>query len=154
MKKAIFVVALLPLVVFAISFKDVPVNHWAYDAVNEVSELGIISGYPDGTFRGVDFVNRYQLAVAIYRTIEYMKSQMKNLSPSEGRKESVQPQVISEIKSNISDLEEKYKMLVGYVNDKYKDIYGKISSLEKGMRENTLEISKNKSSIDRLNDSL
>ena len=151
---SISVFLLISLTVFGISFKDVPINHWAYDAVNEVSELGIISGYPDGTFRGVDFVNRYQLAVAIYRTIEYIKSQMKNLSPSENQGTSVQPQVVSELKSSISDLEEKYKMLAGYMNDKYKNIFEKLSSLERGIRENTLEISKNKSSIDRLNDSL
>ncbi len=154
MKRSIFVVILIPLLAFGISFKDVPVNHWAYDAVNEVSELGIISGYPDGTFRGVDFVNRYQLAVAIYRTIEYIKSQMKNFSPPGNSKEVIQPQVISEIKSNISDLEEKYKMMTGYVNKKYKDLYEKISSLERKISENTLEISKNKASVDRLNDSL
>ncbi len=155
MKNVIPVILLTSLTVFGISFKDVPINHWAYDAVSEVSELGIISGYPDGTFRGVDFVNRYQLAVAIYRTIEYIKSQMKNMSSqSENKETSVQPQVISEIRSSISDLEEKYKMLAGYMNDRYKNIFEKLSSLEKKIRENTLEISKNKSSIDRLNDSL
>lgn len=154
MKKLAFVAVLISLVAFGISFKDVPVNHWAYDAVNEVSELGIISGYPDGTFRGVDFVNRYQLAVAIYRTIEYIKSQMKNFSPPENQKEVIQPQVVSEMKSSISDLEEKYKMIAGYVNEKYKDLYGRISVLERKIRENTLEISNNKTSLDKLNDSL
>ncbi len=154
MKKLAFVAVLISLVAFGISFKDVPVNHWAYDAVNEVSELGIISGYPDGTFRGVDFVNRYQLAVAIYRTIEYIKSQMKNFSPPENQKEVIQPQVVSEMKSSISDLEEKYKMIAGYVDEKYKDLYGRISVLERKIRENTLEISNNKTSLDKLNDSL
>ncbi len=154
MKKLAFVAVLISLVAFGISFKDVPVNHWAYDAINEVSELGIISGYPDGTFRGVDFVNRYQLAVAIYRTIEYIKSQMKNFSPPENQKEVIQPQVVSEMKSSISDLEEKYKMIAGYVNEKYKDLYGRISVLERKIRENTLEISNNKTSLDKLNDSL
>lgn len=27
-------------------FSDVPPNHWAYDAVNELADLGILVGYP------------------------------------------------------------------------------------------------------------
>jgi hypothetical protein len=27
-------------------FKDVPPNHWAYNAVNELAALGILRGYP------------------------------------------------------------------------------------------------------------
>jgi S-layer homology domain len=28
------------------AFSDVPPNHWAYDAVNELAALGILVGYP------------------------------------------------------------------------------------------------------------
>lgn len=43
-------------------FRDVPLQHWAYDAVNELAALGIIIGYPDGTFRGGSAMTRYELA--------------------------------------------------------------------------------------------
>jgi len=31
-------------------FADVPTDHWAYDAVNELAKQGIVNGYPDSTF--------------------------------------------------------------------------------------------------------
>ncbi len=48
---------------FAGPFTDVPTNHWAYDAINNMAEKGIIQGFPDGTYKGKQNVTRYQLAV-------------------------------------------------------------------------------------------
>ena len=33
-------------------FTDVPVSHWAWDAVQELRDAGVLSGYPDGSFGG------------------------------------------------------------------------------------------------------
>ena len=33
------------------TFSDVPMNHWAKDAIVKVKAEGLISGYPDGTFK-------------------------------------------------------------------------------------------------------
>jgi hypothetical protein len=33
-------------------FKDVPPDHWAYKAVDDLRKKGILRGYPDGRFRG------------------------------------------------------------------------------------------------------
>ena len=33
------------------TFKDVPKSHWAYNYINEMSNQGYISGYPNGTFK-------------------------------------------------------------------------------------------------------
>ena len=33
-------------------YDDVPLDHWAYDAVKTLTEDGVIEGYPDGTFQG------------------------------------------------------------------------------------------------------
>jgi hypothetical protein len=35
----------------ALSFTDVPDSYWAHDAIYELSGLGYVSGYPDGTFK-------------------------------------------------------------------------------------------------------
>src|SRR5450631_2824077 len=35
----------------AAGFKDVPLNSWAYPALQQLQNDGIILGYPDGTFR-------------------------------------------------------------------------------------------------------
>ncbi|MDR1702559.1 MAG: S-layer homology domain-containing protein [Sporomusaceae bacterium] len=51
-------------------FVDVPANHWAYDAVAELQQSGIVGGYGDGTFRGDRTLTRYELA-AIVAKIDY-----------------------------------------------------------------------------------
>ena len=33
------------------SFFDLPPTHWAYGNVGQMVDVGIIKGYPDGTFR-------------------------------------------------------------------------------------------------------
>ena len=32
------------------SYEDLTSSHWAYEAVNKMTEDGILTGYPDGTF--------------------------------------------------------------------------------------------------------
>ena len=54
--------------------KDVPITHWAYDAVRELARLGIIEGYPDGTFKGKQPMTRYEFAIAVYRLLEAIRT--------------------------------------------------------------------------------
>jgi len=51
-------------------FADVPTDHWAYDAVNELAKQGIINGYPDSTFGGKRALTRYEFAIAIQRALQ------------------------------------------------------------------------------------
>jgi hypothetical protein len=48
-------------------YQDVQDDHWAFDAVNELSARGAFHGYPNGTFRGNWPVTRYEVAVALQR---------------------------------------------------------------------------------------
>ncbi|PJB78852.1 MAG: S-layer protein, partial [Armatimonadetes bacterium CG_4_9_14_3_um_filter_58_7] len=48
-------------------FADVPFDHWAYEAIRELSDAGILEGFPDGTYRGQQPMTRYEFAVAISR---------------------------------------------------------------------------------------
>jgi len=47
---------------FANPFSDVPAKHWAYDAVNQLAQDGVVTGYDDGTFKGDKTVSRYEMA--------------------------------------------------------------------------------------------
>ncbi|HZW99235.1 MAG TPA: S-layer homology domain-containing protein, partial [Trueperaceae bacterium] len=49
------------------SFPDIPANHWAGDAVDRIADLGIVIGFPDGTFRGNEAFTRYQAALVVSR---------------------------------------------------------------------------------------
>lgn len=78
MNKVLLVVVLtLAALVYAQSFSDVPVNHWAYEAVTTLSKLGIISGMPDGTFQGNNPMTRYQVAVALKKLMDYLTQQIE-----------------------------------------------------------------------------
>ena len=51
-------------------FPDVPSNHWAYEAVSDLSRRGLVEGYPDGTFGGDRLLTRYEFAQIVYRAIQ------------------------------------------------------------------------------------
>ncbi|NLM42263.1 MAG: hypothetical protein GX199_08165 [Firmicutes bacterium] len=49
---------------------DVPVDHWAYHAVNTVVSKGYLTLFEDGSFQGTRAVDRYSLASVIARLLE------------------------------------------------------------------------------------
>ncbi len=55
---------------------DVPLNSWAYDAVDQLAKDGIIKGYPDGTFKGNRPMTRYEAAVLAYRAVDMIEAQI------------------------------------------------------------------------------
>lgn len=44
------------------TFSDVPRSHWAYEAISQMADQGIISGYNDGTFRPDNRISRAEFA--------------------------------------------------------------------------------------------
>ncbi|MDO8585917.1 MAG: S-layer homology domain-containing protein [Armatimonadota bacterium] len=73
---AIVMLALLASPVFAQGpFTDVPTDHWAYQAVDQLVKDGIIVGYPDGTFGGKRAMTRFEFAQALARAIPVIVDQ-------------------------------------------------------------------------------
>jgi len=50
-------------------FQDVPADHWAYDAVAQLANDGVIDGYDDGTFRGQQSITRYEMAQMVAKAM-------------------------------------------------------------------------------------
>ena len=50
-------------------FMDVPQGHWSYDAVGLLASRGIVSGYPDGAFKGAQPATRYEMASIVARAL-------------------------------------------------------------------------------------
>ncbi len=50
--------------------QTVPFDHWAYDAVDQLCEVGITIGYPDGTYDGDRRLTRYEFAMAVSRILD------------------------------------------------------------------------------------
>ena len=74
---AVVALALLALVLapaMAKDMPDVPFTHWAYDAVDELTDIGILQGYPDGTYKGQRTLTRYEFAEATVKLVHYLEN--------------------------------------------------------------------------------
>ncbi len=60
------------------SFPDIPANHWAGDAVDRIADLGIVIGFPDGTFRGNEAFTRYQAALVVSRMLDVINDNVNS----------------------------------------------------------------------------
>ncbi len=76
MKKLAVLLAIVSVAVLAAPalsatnpFMDVPMNHWAYDAIGQLAAHGILSGYPDGLYKGKQPTTRYEMASALARAL-------------------------------------------------------------------------------------
>ena len=76
MKKILIAVAVVMIAAFAVPafaatnpFMDVPASHWAYDAVAQLASRGVISGYPDGSYKGAQPATRYEMASIVARAM-------------------------------------------------------------------------------------
>ena len=50
-------------------FPDVPKNHWAYEYVSTLKGNGVLTGYPDGEFKGDRSMTRYEFATMLYKAM-------------------------------------------------------------------------------------
>lgn len=50
-------------------FPDVPKNHWAYEYVSALKGNGVLTGYPDGEFKGDRPMTRYEFATMLYKAM-------------------------------------------------------------------------------------
>lgn len=68
---SVFLVFMFVGTSFATEFSDL-VPNWANDAVVSMASRGILSGYPDGTFKGNQPLTRYEMASIIARSIHFI----------------------------------------------------------------------------------
>lgn len=68
-------------------FPDIAKNHWAYEAVEELTKQGLLEGYPDGTFGGDRMMTRYEFAEIVYRAVQ------KGLNVSEKLIQEFEPEL-------------------------------------------------------------
>jgi hypothetical protein len=84
MKKFLALFAAVALIAFAAPafaanpFMDVPAGHWAYDAVEQLASRGIVSGYPDGAFKGPQPATRYEVASVVARALAHLDAAKAN----------------------------------------------------------------------------
>jgi hypothetical protein len=60
-------------------YVDIPPVHWAEDAVERMTALGVLTGYPDGSFGGTGHATRYELAVVAARLVDLLGASLADL---------------------------------------------------------------------------
>lgn len=119
----------------AMTFPDVPENHWAYEYVKSLAERGYLKGYPDGEFKGDRAMTRYEYAAIIYRALQNGAPSDGNMTRSvdEFGPELIKVQNIDRFRvDRISGKDnDRHKVERVRVNDKddkaqnvYRDVYG------------------------------
>lgn len=76
---AVLGLLLASMAVKAQGYTDLPPNHWAREAVEALTQQGVLTGFPDGTFRGGDPATRYQMALALYRLYVLLDARLRDL---------------------------------------------------------------------------
>ena len=114
-----------PLAAQAASYKDVSANHWAYSQISKLSDLRIISGYDDGTFkptRSVSFLEVLTLLKGIQNPTPAEMTQaisnMGHISDAYNVPKWAKPAVCLALQNNViseTNLKEAYKR--NYINN-------------------------------------
>jgi len=80
-------------------FKDVSKNHWAYDAIFELKQDGILIGYPgqDNTkFNGERTLTRYEFALALAKSIKQIEKNIEDENKNFNIQEYLKNQKVSD----------------------------------------------------------
>jgi len=63
-------------------FPDVRENHWAYQAVRDLADKGLVKGYPNGEFLGDRPLTRFEFATVVERLLETVSDVKAGAAPS------------------------------------------------------------------------
>lgn len=89
-------------------FADVPADHWAYDAIIELAAVGLVEGYPDGTYGGSRMLTRYEAAMVFARTLARLESLVEAgvKENTDGMREQITQEVLKDIEAAKASLAE------------------------------------------------
>ncbi len=131
---AVILVLALAIPVLANPFVDVPLNHWAYDAVQILAAKGIVIGYPDGTFGGNRAMTRYEFGMAIARALAYMEQYVDEAGLATQEDIAILERLIQEFANELRNLGltvDDLKRVVGENSQAIRALDARVSELEK-----------------------
>jgi len=121
---------------FAGPFTDVPTDHWAYKAIEEITPE-FITGYPDGTFKGNRTLTRYEMAMIIARINDKIM-QIESEPKTAGGITEADLQEYKDLVDNLmKEFESEIAMIKGDVQKAHKrldDVENRLSALERVRR--------------------
>jgi len=70
-RKIIFLVVFMAIVFnHSYAYNDINKDFWGYEAINDLTSRGILSGYPDGTFKPSNNITRAEFITVLMKIIE------------------------------------------------------------------------------------
>jgi len=108
------------------AFSDVPKDHWAYSAINELAEKGYMGGFPDGSFKGKETVNRYEMAVVIAKMLD----KVHDVQTSGGFIDAEEAATLRKLATEFDDELSALGIRVGNLEDRVKKLEDGQKSLE------------------------
>jgi BMFP domain-containing protein YqiC len=158
--------------------RDLSSNHWAYKAIEAlVEKYGVMSGYPDKTFKGSRNLTRYEMAAALYKVMTKVEeliassnrpgyNNMDSGSSSVSREDLETLTLLQkEFRNEIADLKGKVEILSekvenfnkvkigGQIELKYRDRVAVTDSTKTSSPLNTVDVDGDKG-ITKFNDSV
>lgn len=135
MKRWLIAVAGLSLMTnFALAqMDDVPPGHWAYQAIEELVQAGLIEGYPDGTFRPNRTLTRAEFAQAIaraYRNIDERIRALNNRVEEVFQRIGARPGETPQPPANIEEVRRQVQELQQAVNE-LKQLQSAVQTLQR-----------------------
>lgn len=128
-------------------YKDVPQSHWAYEAVENLSKIGVITGFPDGTFRGNEILTRFQATVLIYRIYTIFDNKLVEV---DNKIKSIEGKIV-EMNTKLNDVSDKMpKVSSGTLNVSTVTKATDSANFSESLKDITNEISSLRSSLDSL----
>ena len=103
-------------------YSDVPTNHWAYKAVEDLTQKGLIVGFPNGTFKGNKPLTRYSFAVVVSRMLERYAELTENGNFVSQKDLKTLEDLVSEFVTEIESISEDIKTLKSDVSDIKTDV--------------------------------
>jgi hypothetical protein len=111
----------------ASAYDDVPADHWAYNALDYLTQRGVLEGYPDGFFKGDRTLTRYEFAQAIARLLDTIQT---------GNSDEQIKIMADTLRAEFSDQLANMNKQLGELGGKVSEMDGRVTDLESKVDDN------------------
>lgn len=125
------------------AFPDIPDNHWAYQAIQDLADKGLVKGYPDGKFLGNRELTRYEFASVIDRILQALEDIKSAPSPA-----PAQPTVTDDDLNKIQVLVDTFQTQLNAQQDNVTKAQADVQALRKEVADTKVLVKKAQETAD------
>ncbi len=112
---------------------DVPRDHWAYEAVQDLANKGLILGYPDGNFFGNRTLTRYEFATVVKRILDNVDTKVATAQGAQpGTAQTAAPAGVSQADlDKINKLVDEFKVELTVIGTRLDKVEADMADVQK-----------------------